>query len=82
MSTITANPAVEALLGGLGEPTEIRDPRGQVLGYFTPTSYRQAQYEEAKAHFDPVEMKRRKDTRVPGETTAEVLEHLQALGSA
>ena len=78
MSTITANPAVEALLGGLGEPTEIRDASGHLMGYFTPRVCRQALYDEAKAQFDPVEMKRRKDMRDAGYTTAEVLEHLQS----
>ncbi len=81
MSTITANPAVEMLLGGLGEPTEIRDARGRLLGYFTPTACRQALYDEANAHFDPAEMKRRKDMRDSGSTTAEILEHLKSLGS-
>ena len=81
MSTITANPAVEALLGGLGEPTEIRDVSGHLLGYFTPTACWQPLYDEAKAHFDPVEMKRRKDMRDAGSTTAEILEHLQSIGS-
>ena len=81
MSTITANPAVETLLGGLGEPTEIWDARGHLLGYFTPTACRQAQYDKAKAHFDRAEMKRRKDMRDAGSTTAEVLEHLKSLGS-
>ena len=81
MSTITANPVVEALLGGLGEPTEIRDSSGHVMGYFTPSSFRQALYDDAKSHFDPVEMKRRKDTRDAGSTTAEILEHLHSLGS-
>jgi hypothetical protein len=82
MSTITANPVVEALLGGLGEPTEIRGASGHLLGYFTPTACRQALYDEANAHFDPAEMKRRKDMRDAGSTTAEILEHLQSLGSA
>ena len=82
MSTITATPALEAVLSKLEEPTEIRDANGTLIGRFTPAQFEAKVYQETAAQFDPAEMKRRKTSQQQGYTTSEVLTHLGKLGSA
>jgi hypothetical protein len=82
MSTITASPAVEEVLSKLEEPTEIRDSNGNLIGRFTPARFHAKVYQDAAARFDPVEMKRRRESQQQGYTTNEVLNHLKSLDSA
>jgi hypothetical protein len=79
MNTLTADAGLQATLGKLSEPTEIRDQEGNVVGYYTPVSHDKAQlYAEARAHFDPDEMTHRKESGEKGRTTVEVLERLRS----
>jgi hypothetical protein len=82
MSTITASPAFAAVLSGLEGPTEIRDANGNLLGQFTPALLLAKAYQDAAAHFDAAEMKRRKESRQQGYSTSEVLAHLKSLEPA
>ena len=83
MITLTADEAMQDLLGRLKEPTEIRDSKGRPIGYFTPAASQETLlYQQVAAHFDPEEMRRRKESGHPGDTTPEVLEHLKSLGTA
>lgn len=82
MSSLTANETLQALLSGVTERTEIRDPDGKLLGYFTPMSQEIAEkYERAKKLFDPAEAKRRKELEGERLTTEQVITKLKALGS-
>ena len=79
MNTLTADIGLQSALGKLIEPTEIRDQEGNVVGYFTPACLDKARlYAEARSHFDPKEMRHRKESGEKGGTTAEVLERLQS----
>ena len=78
MTSITATDALLFELAPLAAPTEIRDASGNVLGCFTPDAERiRKLYEQARAHFDPKELKRRKAANNPGYTLAEVFEHIR-----
>jgi len=80
MNSITADHAMSAILKQTTVLSEIRDPSGTVIGFFAPVAIEHAQrYAEAAAHFDPSEIKRRKESNEPLRTTAEVLEHLKPL---
>ena len=80
MVTVTADAALQAVLGKLNEPAEIRDAGGKVIGYFAPAGQEEALlYLEAARQFDVEEMKRRKESGQKGYTTREVLEHLKSL---
>jgi hypothetical protein len=85
MNYLTADQAFLEKLEGVMEPIEIRDPKGKVLGRFTPSVSAEAfaRYEEAKRLFDPAEVKRRKEAEHGcGYTIDQVLEHLQSLESS
>jgi hypothetical protein len=61
MCTITADPVLNKLLGGLKEVTEIWDQDGDFLGIFTPKEKAgQWLIEKAKELFDPKEIERRR----------------------
>lgn len=79
MVTITANEAVETVLTGLAQKTEIRSTSGRVIGYFEPSQEVRKMYEEARKQFDPEELKRIKESGGPSYTTAEVLAHLRSV---
>ncbi|HMC65637.1 MAG TPA: hypothetical protein VKI65_11925 [Gemmataceae bacterium] len=83
MGVLAADTALQAYLAPLKERTEIRDTQGRLLGLFIPHAERQADYSEVRKLFDPEEIKRRKEQEghLPGSTTAEVLQRLQALGA-
>ena len=82
MVTKTVVPGVDDWLLTLREETEIRGADGRVLGYFVPADPElDALYAEAAAHFDPEELRRRKNSGGPWYTTEEVLRHLNSLGS-
>jgi hypothetical protein len=81
MSVLTADPALQAYLRRLKEPTEIRDADGQLIGYFTPAG----QTEPAprlRDLFDPAELQRRKALQQKGFTIEEVHAHLKSLEAA
>jgi hypothetical protein len=80
MTTITASEAIQSVLTPLTGITEIRGPDGDVLGYFAPATDREKLlYRQAAAHFDPAEMKRRKQSEQRDFTIDEVLQHLASL---
>ena len=81
MNRLTADDNLQRSLDELEGLTEIRDPQGKVIGYFTPAAGDKtaAIYSQAAAHFDANEMKRRKESGETGLTTAEVLDHLKSL---
>jgi hypothetical protein len=72
MAAITATPDLVSILGGLKETTEIRDGKGELLGFFTPESV--AEEERLKALFDLSEAERVLETeRHAGRPLQEVL---------
>lgn len=83
MVAVTVDAAVRSKLSGVDALVEIRDEEGSLLGYFTPACLGTAEdYRRARAHFDPDEIKRRKQSNEPCYTTAEVLQHLASLERA
>jgi hypothetical protein len=77
MNTFTADASLQNSLLNLPGLTEIRDPGGKVLGYFSPASHETSQaYAAAAAHFDPEELHRRKQSGEKGRRTEEVLKRL------
>lgn len=83
MTNVIADETLQAELGRLTEPTEIRDSGGNLLGYYTSAAYSDAMlYRLAAAHFDPAELKRRKADGTAGFTTPQVLDHLKSLERA
>lgn len=82
MTALIANDAVSAFLSPITEATEIRDSRGNVIGYFTPAA--QAEdllYQRDIAQFDLEELKRRAASKERGCTTEEILNRLRSLES-
>lgn len=80
MTTFTADSELRDVFGKFHEVTQIRDSSGNLIGTFTPASCDEdLLYARAAAHFDPAEMKRRKDSGQIGRTTAEVLAKLKQL---
>ncbi|MEX0717865.1 MAG: hypothetical protein WD066_14825 [Planctomycetaceae bacterium] len=78
MIMVTADPTMQAALESVDQSVEIRDGDGKVIGYFTPVSRTDsALYSRAAAHFDPMEMKRRKESGEVGCTTEELLRLLE-----
>lgn len=80
MITVNADAAmVEKLLKADGL-AEVRDPGGNVVGFFAPVSLNHApQYARAAASIDREELARRKASRPTGRTTREVFERLKGL---
>ncbi|HUG89189.1 MAG TPA: hypothetical protein VML55_00040 [Planctomycetaceae bacterium] len=82
MVSITADSSIQAELERLEETVEIRDRSGRLIGYFTPAAVREADlYRRARQHFDPEELKRRKNEPHESYTTSEVLEYVRSLGA-
>jgi hypothetical protein len=80
MNTVTANEALQAILTPLLTLTEIRDPAGNLLGYFAPPANKEKLlYQMAREHFDPAEKDRRKQSSEPGFTFEQVMDHLRSL---
>jgi len=80
MNTLTADSSLQQSLAKLPGLTEVRDPQGTILGYFSPVSCTTPEtYAKAAAHFDPEEMKRRKLAGEKGLPTAEVLSRIHSL---
>ena len=80
MNTITADASLQQSLAGLPGLTEVRDPQGVVIGYFSPVSHKDSEaYAQAAAHFDPSEMQRRKRSGEQGRPTRDVLSRISTL---
>ena len=82
MSTITVDAAVQKLLSGVTEVTEVRDVDGNLLGVFTPRAKTEEErlYEKARKLFDPVELERRmREETGHGKPLAEIIKRLEAL---
>jgi hypothetical protein len=80
MNTFTADTSLQQSLASLPGLTEVRDLQGTVLGYFSPAAHKSPEaYAQAAAHFDPEEMKRRKQSNEQGRTTSEVLSRIATL---
>src|SRR5438552_15390478 len=80
MTSLTADEAVLAILQQAKGLTEIRDPKGAVIGYFAPAALGEGESEaERSARFDPAEIERRKSAQGKGRTTRQVFEYLQSL---
>jgi hypothetical protein len=84
MTTVTVGEAVQACLGKLAEPVELRSPDGTLLGYFTPMTEAAARrYESAKGRFDPEVIRQRGASNAdPCLTTAEVVRHIESQDTA
>jgi hypothetical protein len=79
MVVITANEAVQAAFRHVAQRAEIRDPSGTLIGYFEPSDEAKRLLDEARRHFDPEEIKRRKASKDPGIPTPELLAYLRSL---
>ena len=84
MSTITADPTLLLVLSQMKDTTEIRDANGNLIGVYTPTTVAEKSLVEKAAKLvDRAELERRKrEEGGKGIPTAEVLRHLDSLGSA
>jgi hypothetical protein len=81
MTSVTVGDAVQACLGSLAEPVELRSRDGTLLGYFTPMSEAAARrYETAKGRFDPNVIRRRAEHQGPCLTTDEVIRRVESQG--
>lgn len=79
MTTVTVAEAIQAFLGPLTEPVELRGQDGTLLGYFTPLTPAAARrYEAAKALFDPEVIRQRAAHPGPCYTTAEVIRRMES----
>jgi hypothetical protein len=75
--------AVQDWLATLRDETEIVDAQGRVLGRFVPEDGAlDDMYHEAVAHFDPEELRRRKNSGEPTYPLAEILQRLESSESA
>jgi hypothetical protein len=80
MIQIIADAGVQSTLAGVVETVEVRGAQGELLGYFSPACPETARlYAEAAARLNPQELSRRRLAHEPALTTADVLDHLQAL---
>ena len=77
MNKITLDPTALSALGSLDHFTELCDPSGRTLGYFTPAVDRSL-YDEVEIPIDEEELRRREHEE-GSYTTAEVLDHLEKL---
>ena len=81
MHTVTADTSLQQSLVSVSGLTEVRDSEGTLLGYFSPVRQKLAEaYVQAAAHFDPVEMQRRKASNETGRSTREVLDRFRMPG--
>jgi hypothetical protein len=82
MKVLTVNQDVLRLFQPATSLAEVRDAQGTIIGFFVPASVEHAcEYAQAAAHFDPQELRRRRESSEKTFTTREVLEHLDSLGA-
>lgn len=80
MISLIADNQMLAILSQAKELAEIRDPSGQVIGFFAPVAQDRAHlYAQAAATADPLEIQRRKAPDRKTHSTEEVLKHLDSL---
>jgi hypothetical protein len=80
---MTADNTLREYLLRAKEVTEIRDARGELLGYYAPAALAERiPALRIAALFDPEELRRRKASNHPGYTFDEVQEHLRSLEKA
>jgi hypothetical protein len=80
MNAIAVNDALLAVLKGSPTLAEVRDTQGTIIGFFVPVSVEHAaEYARAAAHFNPQELRRRREAPGKGYTTQEVLQYLESL---
>ena len=83
MAIAVVDRAVQDWLATLRDETEIVDAEGRVLGRFVPEDGGlDDMYREAAAHFDPEELRRRKNSGEPAHPLADILQRLDASESA
>jgi hypothetical protein len=81
MVKVIANDAVSDLLANVEETAEIRNSRGEVVGYFAPAQNEEAWIRaQVIANYDPEEAKRRRNQIEEVFTTEQVLDKLRSLG--
>jgi len=82
MKVLTVNQDVLQLLQPATSLAEIRVTQGTIIGFFVPARIEHAcEYARAAAHFDPQELRRRRESPGKTSTTQEVLEYLDSLGA-
>ena len=81
MSRISVHDLTPAVLTGLGEPVEVCDAAGKVLGRYIPdvSDENRKLYEEARRSFDFAEADRRMATEKQGLTIEQVRQGLWEL---
>lgn len=81
MSSLIVSGIFQEMLAKASEVTEIRDPAGALLGFFTPqTTVDTSLYQKARALFDVAEMKQRlRDEEGKGSSLADMMNRLKAL---
>jgi hypothetical protein len=80
MQSVTADDVMKAALSQVKEIAEVRDANGTMLGFFAPTSLKNAAlYAHAAANIDPAWVRTQKRTPEKTYTTQEVLAHLRTL---
>ncbi len=79
MVTTITDPAIQNWLATLRDETELCDAEGRVLGRFVPADHDlDAMYAEAAAHFDPQELRRRKNSGQPAYPLSELWRRLDS----
>jgi hypothetical protein len=81
LNVLTADGSLQNLLRGVVQPTEIRDPSGRIMGYYTPVhSPEEAEvYAKVAGLFDLEEARRVLQTqRDQGRTLEEIMRDLRS----
>jgi hypothetical protein len=79
MITLTADDAVLATLRQATGPAQIRDTKGNLVGFFAPANVGHVRLNGPATEADLPEIERRKATEPGGKTTREVFERLKSL---
>jgi len=79
MITVTADDVALATLRRATGPAEIRDTKGNLVGFFAPANAGQVRLNGPATEADLPEIERRKVAETGGKTTREVFERLQSL---
>lgn len=82
MVAVTVDSRIRSQFADASSQLEVRDERGQLLGYFTPAWLGSAEdYRRAREQIDRAELERRKALPEPGITTEELMNRLNSLGT-
>ena len=83
MVTTITDPTIRDWLATIPGETDLCDADGRVLGHFVPADRDlEALYAEAAAHFDPEELRRRKNSGEPAYPLSELWRRLETSESA